>query len=144
MCPPLVVGHFGPRKPNDFRLFRQEPSPQKVVKSGHQFSTREVTRCAEDNKGVRHQCVFWKVRRVGLEAVQKVYSFKRGFAENSAKVLSRSCFPLLDTHSSKATIYVDACACNKTACIFAAKKNGSANEFVRIAKAIHRCLPHDL
>ena len=50
----------------------------------------------------------------------------------------------LDTHSGKPAIYVDARACDETSRVPATKQNGSADEFVRVAKAIHRCLPHDL
>ena len=75
--------------------------------------------------------------------MQVVYLIERAFTECFAEFLSQSCFPL-DTHPSKATVYVDTRAGNKTARILAAKQDGSTDEFVSIAKAIHRCLAHDL
>jgi hypothetical protein len=72
-----------------------------------------------------------------------VYSIKGGVTEVFAQVFLCRCF-LLDTHSGKPAVYVDARACNETARVPAAKQKGSANEFVGVAKAIHGCLAHDL
>ena len=69
-----------------------------------------------------------------------MYSIEEGLTEIFDEVFVCR----LDTHSGKPAVYVDARACNETARVPATKQNGSANEFVGVAKAIHGCLAHDL